>query len=109
MYPTTEGEITNIISNLTNSSAGHDDFYAKALTAAVESLLTPLTHVCNLSIQSGQIPSQLKIAKITPIFKSGDKELFSNYRPISVLPVISKIFEKLVYNRLSEYVDKKKY
>ena len=55
---------------------------------------------------SGNIPDQLKIAKVSPIFKSGYPELFSNYRPISVLPVISKIIEKLIYNRLMEYIDK---
>ena len=106
MYPTSEEELTRLISKLKNTTAGHDDLSAKALKVAIDSILTPLTHLCNLSIQSGEIPKQLKIAKITPIFKSGDKALFINYRPISVLPTISKIFERLIYNRIFEYLEK---
>jgi len=105
IYPASEEELLRIINKLKNTSAGHDDLSVKALKAAMESLLTPLTHLCNLSLQTGEIPGQLKIAKITPIYKSGDKDCFSNYRPISVLPVISKIFEKLMYNRLIEYIE----
>ena len=51
-------------------------------------------------IHTGTYPQQLKIAKATPIFKANDKELFSNYRPMSLLPSISKIFESIMYKRL---------
>lgn len=49
----------------------------------------------------------MKIAKVTPIFKSGDKGVISNYRPISVLPCFSKLLERIIYNRLYEYLTKK--
>ena len=54
---------------------------------------------------TGVFPSELKIANVVPIFKSGDDMLFSNYRPVSVLPVLSKILERLMYNRLILYVN----
>ena len=54
----------------------------------------------------GQFPDPLKVAKVSPVYKKGDREQPGNYRPISVLPVLSKIFEKLVNNRLIEYLEK---
>ena len=69
-------------------------------------ILKPLTHIYNQSFLTGIIPTELKIALVTPIFKANDKELFSNYRPISVLPCFSKILEKLMYNRISKFLSK---
>ena len=63
-------------------------------------------HICNLSFSKGIFPLQMKITKVIPIFKSGDKSQFNNYRPISVLSQFSKIFEKLFYERLKTYIDK---
>ena len=60
----------------------------------------------NLSFTTGFVPNMLKIAKVCPIYKNGDKTDINNYRPISVLPSFSKIYEKLVYNRLSQYAEK---
>ena len=68
----------------------------------------PLLHVCNMSLLGGIFPSELKIAKVVPIFKSGDIMKFTNYRPVSVLPGPSKVLERLVYNRLLKFIDKYK-
>ena len=68
--------------------------------------MKPLTHIYNQSFMTGIVPSELKIAVVTPIFTSNDKESFSNYRPISVLPCFSKIFERLMYNRVVKFLDK---
>jgi hypothetical protein len=65
-----------------------------------------LAHIVNLSLKSGIVPDQLKIARVLPLFKSGDNNMSSNNRPISVLPIFSKIFEKVVYNRLITYFNK---
>jgi len=54
----------------------------------------------------GIVPDELKIAKVVPIYKAGDVNVFSNYRPISVLPFLSKIFEKVIATRLTDYLDK---
>ena len=66
----------------------------------------PLCHILHLSLSTGIFPDKLKIARVTPVFKSGDKCELSNYRPISVLPCLSKILEKIVYNRTVKFVDR---
>ena len=66
----------------------------------------PLTYVLNISINSGLLPAQLKLARVVPLYKPGDKSLLSNYRPLSVLPVFSKFLEKVVYNLLIRFFDK---
>ena len=65
----------------------------------------PLTHLINLSLKSGVVPSDWKVAKVTPIHKGGSKEDFNNFRSISVLPVLSKILEKTVHKQLLDYVE----
>ena len=81
------------------------------LCGLLKSLLTiyisgPLTYVLNLSINSGIVPAQMKLARVVPLYKSGDKSLLSNYRPASVLPVFSKFLEKAVFYRLIRFFDK---
>ena len=63
-----------------------------------------LAFLFNTSFETSQFPDSWKVARITPIFKGGDRTEKSNYRPISVLPVISKLFEKLVFNQLYQYM-----
>lgn len=64
-----------------------------------------LTHCLNLCISNGNFPASMKIAKVTPIFKSGNKENPGDYRPVSVLPVTSKILERILHTRLASYLD----
>ena len=73
-----------------------------------ESIKTPLAHICNTSFITGVFPYELNIANVIPIFKSGDEMVFSNYRPVSVLPVFSKLFERLMYNRLITFINDNK-
>ena len=61
-------------------------------------------HLCNLSFITGIVPKELKLAKVVPVFKSGANNEFTNYRPISVLCTLSKIYERLVYNRLINFL-----
>ena len=71
-----------------------------------EYISAPLTQIVNLSLAKGiRFPDQLKISKIVAIYKADDPELFSNYRPISLLPNFSKIFEKVMYNRLIKFTN----
>ena len=58
-----------------------------------------------VTLGTGSFPDQCKIAKIVPIFKKGEVNKFSNHRPVSVLPAVSKIFERLMYNRLITFID----
>ena len=64
--------------------------------------------IINQSFMSGIFPEQLKIAKVIPIFKKGDAPIFSNYRPISILPAISKVFEKIMFNQLHKHFKRNK-
>ena len=106
LEPVTENEVENIIINLKNSSPGWDDFTAKIVKLSYPSFIIPLTYICNLSLSSGIVPNDLKIAKVIPIFKSKKRNCINNYRPVSVLPVFSKNLERLVYNRLLKFINK---
>ncbi len=106
MKPVTNDEIKKLLSSLRNTSAGHDDINPYAVKQVKDYLVEPLTYIYNLSLSSGIFPSKLKIAKVLPIYKKGDKSSVTNYRPVSVLPVFSKLFEKIVYNRIVEFIDK---
>ena len=79
---------------------GLDGMSNKLIKALINSIAQPLTTVINKSIKEGIFPDEMKIAKIIPLFKSGDEKLPNNYRPISLLPSFSKVFERIVYNRI---------
>ena len=68
-----------------------------------ETLLAPITLIIRQVIHTGIFPEQLKIAKVIPIYKKDDDTIFSNYRPISILPAISKIIEKVIYGQIYHY------
>ena len=106
LTPTTTDEIRIIIEKLKNCSPGWDGIKPDIIKQTYSSMIEPLCHIINLSFDKGYVPYELKIANVVPIFLKGDATLISNYRPISVLPVFSKIFEKLVYSRLTKYIDK---
>ena len=78
------------------------------LSIFARTIALPLHHVISKSFQAGIVPAQLKIAKVVPIFKSGDKQSMYNYRPISLLNVFSKIIEKIVGNRLTNFLESNK-
>ncbi len=105
--PTDITEIVSIVAQLApKTSSGYDEMSVKLLKTIINEIADPLCHVVNRSFLLGLIPDELKIARVTPIFKAGDKTQLVNYRPISILPALSKIFERLMYNRLSAFLDK---
>ena len=106
LHDVTENEVIKLITNLKNSSPGNDAIHAKVFKTCFPQFLEPLVHVLNLSIQQGFFPNEMKIAKIIPIYKSNDPTNIGNYRPISVLPLISKLLERIMYNRLISFIDK---
>ena len=102
----TEREVIAIVNSLRpGTAAGYDGIPTWSVNTFIGVISKPLTHIINLSLQSGIVPDQLKIARVIPLFKSGEDRLISNYRPISILPVFSKLFEKVVYKRLVNYLD----
>ena len=102
--PVSDNEILKLIGDLKDSASGWDELRPNMIKHVKEHIKLPLTHICNLSFSTGAFPCELKIANVVPIFKAND-EIFSNYRPVSVLPVLSKLIERLMYNRLIHYIN----
>lgn len=107
LYDTSPEEVNRIIDKLEcKSSCGIDEIRSKVIKYVAPYVSVPLTHIFNLTFSTGIIPNDLKVALITPVYKASEKNVFSNYRPISVLPFFSKILEKLMYKRLTDYINK---
>ncbi|ELU16730.1 hypothetical protein CAPTEDRAFT_147654, partial [Capitella teleta] len=90
-----------------NKSPGYDGICADPIKAACDSLISPLLHILNLSYLKGTVPCEMKLAQVVPLFKKGSPKEICNYRPISRLPLFSKILEKLVHKRLYNYLSAK--
>ena len=89
----------------TSRSRGHDGISSELLKLITGDISKCITLIINQSLHSGIFPDKFKIAKVTPIHKKGDIKLITNFRPISVLPVISKIFETVICDQLSHYLE----
>ena len=108
LFPVSPEECERIISQLKNVSYGRDSLSTRLLKMISHFVSHPLSKLINDSFNSGVFPSDLKLAIITPIYKKNDPNNFTNYRPISVLPLLSKIFEKAFANRMSKFLYKYK-
>ena len=106
LAPTYKKEVENVLKTLKTDTPGFDDISPKQLKHSSSIISTPLAHIINLSLKSGIFPDLLKKAKVIPVFKSGDRCDINNYRPISILPAFSKIFEKIISFRLINYLEK---
>ena len=107
LSPVSIDEIIDIVKRFKNGKApGIDDINSVIIKQLINSLSDPLCYIFNLCLSNGVFPDSLKVAKVTPIYKSGDKSDSGNYRPISVLPVLSKILERLIYDRTYNYLQK---
>ena len=101
--------VMKLLSNLdTNKSVGLDGIGASFLRNAKEEISSNLTKLINMSLNSGIYPIDWKSAMVKPLFKKGDMQSIINYRPISVLPVVSKIIEKIVHKQLYDYLSSHK-
>ena len=87
-----------------NKAPGHDGLGVNIITSVYEFLKKPLLKIFNQSINLCIFPEKMKIAKVTPIYKSGKKQLLRNYCPISVLSCFSKILERIMYIRVYNYL-----
>ena len=84
---------------------GSDGIKSLILKITRRSIIGPLCYLCNISLTEGVFPDELKFANVLPLFKSGDPLLFNNFRPVSLLCVLSKVFEKVMYSRLLSFLD----
>ena len=108
LTPVTAEEISDVVKNLKNKmSKDCDGINMYTVKNVISCILQPLLYIFNLSLQSGTFPDSMKIARIIPLFKAGDKQLFSNYRPVSLLSQFSKILEKIFHARLMKFLEYK--
>jgi len=102
--PLSENDVMIIIEKLcAKSSCGFDNLSNKLLKDLKTELCKPLTLIINQSLRHGIFPEKLKIAKVIPVYKNGDETITTNYRPISLLPSISKIFEKVIFSQIHNH------
>ena len=100
-----ENEVVTILKDMKSSSPGWDDISPRIVKQTYKCFLEPLVHISNISILHGVFPNELKIAKVIPLYKGGESKLLVNFRPVSVLPVFSKLLERLMYERITEFID----
>ena len=106
LQPVTENIVYNIMTKMSpNKATGLDEIPSKLLIDAAPAIVQSVTKIINQSIKTSIFPSQWKFAKVTPIHKSKEKDLLNNYRPISVISAVAKVFERVVYNQLYKYLD----
>ena len=107
--PNTTDEVEKIISQIkSKNSCGHDQISTKLLKHLTPVLLHSITLILNQSLSTGIFPDRLKIARVIPLYKGDDDSLFNNYRPISLLPAISKVFEKSMFIQIYNYFQSNK-
>ena len=105
--PVNVATVYRLITKLTISKAtGIDEISAKVLKAAAPAIAEPLTRIFNMSIATDRFPMEWKAARVTPIFKKGQRTMLDNYRPISILPVVSKLMERILYDQMYDYLKK---
>ena len=103
----TTQDVMCIISKLPNKkSTGYDEISTETIKILSAVISPTLSLIINKCILNGTVPDEMKVSKIKPLFKKGDVTLLNNYRPISLLPCVSKIFERVLFNQLYEYFDR---
>ena len=99
-------DITNIIHKLNpNKAHGHDGISIRMVQISCDSIAKPLFLIFKHCFETSAFPMEWKKGNIVPVHKKGDKNLVSNYRPISLLPIFSKIFERIIFDTLYKYLE----
>ena len=106
--PVTTEEVGKIMNSLKDSSPGHDEIKIGPILSVFSSIAEPLIYVYNLSLNQGIFPDILKTANVIPLYKKDDPMFFNNYRPVSLLCSLSKVLEKIMYNRVISFLDDNK-
>ena len=97
-------DIAKLIQNLNpNKAHGHGQISIRMLKLCSNSICKPLEIIFNRCLETSTFPNDWKKGNVVPVFKKGDKQILKNYRPISLLPVCGKIFEKLILNEMFKF------
>ena len=105
--PVRPEEVMKLLCSLKNTkSSGVDYINTMTIKLIAKEILPAITHIINLSLTQGSFPSCWKYAKVIPLLKKGDPLSPKNYRPVALLPILSKILEKAVFNQIVEYLDR---
>ena len=108
LNPVTDDELLTIVHKCkSKASKGYDGIDMNLVKKIIPFILVPLKHICNSSLEQGVFPEDMKIARVIPLFKSGDDQTVSNYRPISLLPQFSKILENIFNSRIMNFLNAK--
>lgn len=106
MAPTDLHEVFYTIVSLKNIiTTGDDDIPVKVLKCIADIIAEPLSYVINCTLNTGIFPDKLKISRVRPVYKKGDHTEFSNYRPIAILSNLSKVFERIIFKRVINFVE----
>ena len=81
-----------------------DNFSLTIFKQIIYEIIEPLKHIVNLSLKTGQVPACCRVARVSPIYKTGDSADPANFRPISILPIVGKVIEYFVYNQLNSHI-----
>lgn len=105
IFPTDSLEVKKIIKKLKNdASPGPDEIPPSVIKIASNLIADKVAKLVNYTLESGVFPSRLKLAKVIPIHKDGDSSLCTNYRPISILNIFSKIYEAVIKDRMDGFI-----
>ena len=103
---TNANNVFSLMNKLNKSKAtGLERISARLIRECADLICVPICDIFNQSISQGKLPEDWKSAGVTPLFKQGDREDVNNYRPISVNPVVVKVFERIVYEQLYAYLE----
>lgn len=106
LSPVSPHEISQVVKQLKCTGSGLDNIRPFRVKLIASDISIPLAHVVNLMFRNGGFPDELKKGKVVPVFKKGDRTLINNYRPITIRPFFSKVIEKLLVTRLTNYLNK---
>ena len=108
-FPTDYDEASDTLLSLElDKSVGFDEIYVEILRSCHNIIVPVLVEMINKSLSEGCFPDALKMARVIPLYKSGKRTSIENYRSISILPTISKIFERIMFDRLYWYFTKER-
>lgn len=107
LEPVSAEEVISVVVNLSNSTSRDiDDIQIRPVKYVVDIIAPVLVHIFNSSLSAAVFPVKLQTAKVSVLYKKGDRNDLGNYRPVSILPIFSKPFEKILHSRLSKFITK---